>query len=781
MDGIARRTCAAAVLALVVTLCAAAPALAHDGLVKGKKWHDANANGLWDSGEQPVKDWWIYLDVDRDGVRDSGEPADQTNSSGEYAISGIKWWVPHDQPRTYDVREKPVGEQPQPLDQCSYPVPCKHTLTFSNSKHHHYDKNFGNYKGGKIVVKKVNVGGTQTEAFDFTSAALGNFSLAASDTGGKSFSSLKPGTYGVAEQARAGYALTKSECDDGSPVSAIKLTSGETVTCTFTNTRTTGQIKVVKKLLPSSDPGTFDLSVNGAKVVSGGDGANATVTVPTGSGHSVAEAGATLAKYDSSVSCTDGSSGTTSASGITVTAGQTTVCTFTNTRKQGSIKVIKKLVPAADSGRFDLVVGGQVVADGAGDGGSGTRQVAPGAYVVSESGDGATDLAHYASSIECRKGAQVVAAGAGTSLGGVAVDSGEQVVCTITNTRKATVTVSKTEGGQATLGQVWSFALRGGPGNVNITRTTAGGSRIDFGQLLPGAYQLCEVGLPAGWHSSLGVAVGGEVCIGVTLAPGDAKTVAVDNIRPAIELLKQVRHGGAWAKETTLEVGMTAEYLLTVTNPGVGPLVDLVVIDDRCDAAPAYTGGDADADGKLDETEAWTYRCDHVVTAADGARFVNTATADATDERGNQVRDSDTAIVNVTEPPSIPPPSSRPPAPPASQPVDEQRVLPAEIVSGTARMRGPSGCTKRPFKARVSGRQIQRVTFWLDGKQVKRIVAKRGQTAFALKVDPRKVARGVHQVRARVVFAAASDTAPRTLRLSFQRCARRVVTPQFTG
>ncbi len=86
-----------------------------------------------------------------------------------------------------------------------------------------------------------------------------------------------------------------------------------------------------------------------------------------------------------------------------------------------------------------------------------------------------------------------------------------------------------------------------------------------------------------------------------------------------------------------------------------------------------------------------------------------------------------------------------------------------------------------PFKANVSGRRIRRVTFWLDGRQVKRIVAKRGQTAFALRVDPRKVARGVHRVRARVVFAADSRTAPRTLRLSFQRCARQVMPPQFTG
>jgi Prealbumin-like fold domain len=777
MEGIARRVFAALGLTLAAALCAAAPALATDGEVSGKKWHDVNADGDWDTGEPPVDDWWIYVDTNRDGTYDSGEPAAKTDSSGYYKIRNIRWWaVDHHKPQTYDVREKPVESQPQPLDGCSYPSSCKHTLTFKNSYHKFSGKNFGNYKRGKIIVKKVNVGGTQTDAFDFTSARLGNFSLAASDANGKTFSSLEPGTYNVAEQARAGYVQTGAACDDGSDPSAIKLNSGETVTCTFTNTRTHGQIKVVKKLVPSTDAGKFDLAVNGTTRVSGGDGASATVTVPTGSGHSVAESGATLGKYTSSVSCTDGSTGGTSATGIIVKPGETTVCTFTNTRKPGTIKVIKKLVPAADSGRFDLAVGGQVVADGAGDGGSGARQVAPGGYTVSESGDGATDLAGYASAIECRRDGHVIAAGPGASLGGVAVDSGELVICTITNTRKATVTVTKTEGGATDLSQDWHFVLRGGPANVELARSTAGGNPIDFGRLLPGAYTLCEVGLPAGWISSLGPAVNGTVCVDVTLEPGEAESVAIDNIRPQIELLKQVRSGDAWAKEATLQVGQTAQYLLTVTNPGVGPLVDLVVVDDRCDAAPAYVGGDADADNELDVTEAWTYRCDHVVTAADGARFVNTAEANAADKRGNPVRDTDTATVNVT----TPTPPTQPPAPPASQP-QQQQVLPAKIVSGTARLRGPSGCASRPFKAKVTGRQIARVTFWLDGRQVKRIVAKRGRTAFALKVNPRKVARGVHRVNARVVFKAASQTAPRTLRLSFQRCARRIVTPQFTG
>ena len=305
------------------------------------------------------------------------------------------------------------------------------------------------------------------------------------------------------------------------------------------------------------------------------------MTVPTGGGHSVAETGATLGKYSSSLSCTDGTTGGTSATGITVTAGQTTVCTFTNERKTGEIKVVKRLLPAGDAGRFDLKVGDDVVADAVGDGGAGTRSVTPGTYTVSEAGDG-TDLAKYDASVACDDGTSAN----GTSVD-VTVDSNETVTCTITNTRKAGLTVTKTEGGSSTLSRTWTFTLSGGPDQVEITRTT-GDTPMDFGSLAPGGYTLCEVDLPDGWHSSLGAATDGKVCTQLELAAGESGEFAVDNTTPAINLVKQVRRAGdePWAKLATLQVGQTAQYLLTVTNEGVGPLVGVDVADDRCDTEP---------------------------------------------------------------------------------------------------------------------------------------------------------------------------------------------------
>ena len=105
-----------------------------------------------------------------------------------------------------------------------------------------------------------------------------------------------------------------------------------------------------------------------------------------------------------------------------------------------------------------------------------------------------------------------------------------------------------------------------------------------------------------------------------------------------------------------------------------------------------------------------------------------------------------------------------------------------EIVNGSARLRGPSGCVKGPFKATVRGSRIARVTFFVDGKRVKRITAPNGEgSRFTISINPRGRWFGVHRVTARVEFAAASQTQTRTLALSFQRCKKQVVNPRFTG
>ena len=116
-------------------------------------------------------------------------------------------------------------------------------------------------------------------------------------------------------------------------------------------------------------------------------------------------------------------------------------CWFTNTKNTppppptGTIKVTKKLLPATDAGRFNLLIDGQVKAADVGDGGTtGTQTVNTGAHTVGESAGTGTSLADYDSSLACTD----VAHGGSDNDGSLQVDSGDKWECVITNTRKTT-------------------------------------------------------------------------------------------------------------------------------------------------------------------------------------------------------------------------------------------------------------------------------------------------------------------------------------------------------
>ena len=56
---------------------------------EGTKFNDLDADGKRDSGEPGLAGFRIWADYDNDGVLDAGEPYDDTDASGAYAITGI--------------------------------------------------------------------------------------------------------------------------------------------------------------------------------------------------------------------------------------------------------------------------------------------------------------------------------------------------------------------------------------------------------------------------------------------------------------------------------------------------------------------------------------------------------------------------------------------------------------------------------------------------------------------------------------------------------------------
>lgn len=132
-------------------------------------------------------------------------------------------------------------------------------VTFSiDSNEDVLDCTYHNQARGTIIVEKITDDGSGS--FNFTSATLSPspFTLTTSTAGNggkdsRTFSNLAAGTYDVAESVPAGWTLVSSTCSDGSAPSAIGLSGGETVTCTFHDKRDTGSILITKMRKHAAD------------------------------------------------------------------------------------------------------------------------------------------------------------------------------------------------------------------------------------------------------------------------------------------------------------------------------------------------------------------------------------------------------------------------------------------------------------------------------------------------------------------------------------------------
>ena len=231
----------------------------------------------------------------------------------------------------------------------------------------------------------------------------------------------------------------------------------------------------------------------------------------------------------------------------------------------------------------------------------------------------------------------------------------------------------------------------------------------------------------------------------------------------------------------TAAAGSTFTYSFKATNIGNVTLKNVVLTDDKCQATLTRVEPNL-ADQTFDKGDEWFYSCT-VIAPAGPAQVDNLANVcgdySAPGVTPKTVCDDDphTFVVPPPDtPPTVVPPTSTPNVVPG--PTDSG-VLPESIASGRAALRGPSGCVKQAFRARVSGRSIASVTFFVDGKRAKKITG--SHASYALKVRPGRFGFGRHKVVAKVQFTAASGTKARSLPLTFRRCAQGAVAPRFTG
>jgi hypothetical protein len=426
---------------------------------------------------------------------------------------------------------------------------------------------FVDVRKGQIVVKKVTVPAGDPTAFAFSASYdADGFSL--KDTESNSSGALQPGSYTVAETVPAAWELTSLVCVSAlgtssadvsvKPTAKIPLAAGDTVTCTFTDTKRANAHIVICKATPpivdppfpfeaSYDKDGFALSVgecNDSGLLAAG--AYTVKELPT--------AGWMLVDV---VCVSKGGKSSFDLSkaplvAINLADADTVTCTFTNDQLAGALTV-RKVTPDCDTEaifNFNSSMGGF----GLNNGQSISSGAAPsGSYFVTElpTAGWKLDRLHCISQL----GTSSFAINGATVT--VQYKAGDKVVCTFTNVRsdqppppdeEALLRIVKTVSTAAGAvpprsGESFLFVLRRAadpiPQYLELEYATyANQGHVDFGtELVPGVvYQACEQ-VAAGWQSSLNAtliptAYGSFACQDFQVAAGEIKSIAVLNTPP---------------------------------------------------------------------------------------------------------------------------------------------------------------------------------------------------------------------------------------------------------
>ena len=374
---------------------------------------------------------------------------------------------------------------------------------------------YRNARDGTITITKVAIGGTGAETFVFTGPAP----LAGSIGNGQSLSGPFPaGTYAVNEQVPAGWDLSNIGCTGGSvtitgsgtnPTSGfepgdtsvnVTITSGQTVACTFTNTRR-GSITIVKNTVGADGTFSFTGAQNFQVQTIAGTGQNTAAFASVAPGtYAVTEtvpAGWNL----TALACSNASAIdlATATVAVSVAAGEAVTCTFTDT-KLGTIRIIKR-IHADQTGAFSFSVPAQLEP-------SGTfalipavadtvasrvfENVVPGTYTIAET---LLPAGWSLLGITCVDPTANTVVDFNAASATIALAPAETVECTFNNTQLSDITISVVSSGGT---DMFGFASTNlGANNFALTTAVEGvkASRL-FTGLLPGTYTVDGLGAP---------------------------------------------------------------------------------------------------------------------------------------------------------------------------------------------------------------------------------------------------------------------------------------------
>ena len=468
---------------------------------------------------------------------------------------------------------------------------------------------FTNTQRGRIAVDVVVTPSGDSQAFNATltggpSAVNDAFTLHDADPARVSGYLLPGGGYAAATATPAGYFAVSSSCDDGSPVGAISLSPGETVTCTFAFVK--GSRIVVDKVTdPAGDPALFGFTLSGAAMPAPETFQLAHATAPRSSGwlapgsqYRVEETAST--GWDlTGLSCASAtgasaSSQTGNAASIALGAADEVTCTFINT-KRGRIAVDVVVTPSGDTQPFNgTLTGGPSAVNDAftlhdADPARLSGYLLPGGGYAAAVG---TPAGYFAVSSSCDDGSPV---------GSISLSSGETVTCTFAFVKGSRIVVDKVTdpAGDPTL---FSFALSGAampaPETFQLAHATTPRSS---GWLLPGTTYSVEETASAGWDlagiscvsssgRSTSTATGGYVSI--ALGAADQMTCTFTNTRRGRILVDEVTipSGDPQSFSFTLQGGPDA-VAQSFTLADASPLHDSGVLKPGSYAVSQTTAG----------------------------------------------------------------------------------------------------------------------------------------------------------------------------------------------
>jgi len=430
---------------------------------------------------------------------------------------------------------------------------------------------FYNEQDAFIVVEKFTDPAGSSQLFDFSSDFSGDFQLSHGQS--EESGALDPGTYAVSESAVSGWDLTSAVCDDGSDPSAIDLSAGETVTCTFTNTIQRAKILVDKVTDPSGSSQSFDFTSNYGDAFSLTDAASPNDSgdlLPTSEGGLYSVSESAVAGWDlTSASCDDGSS----VDAIDLQPGETVTCTFTNTIQRGNILIDKVTDPSGSSQSFDFTTS-------YGDAFSLTDAATPndsgdllptsegGLYSVSESAVAGWDL----TSASCDDGSPVDA---------IDLAPGETVTCTFNNKIQRGHIVADKVTDPSGSSQSFDFST-----NYSVDFSlTDGATPNDSGELLPTSesqlYSVSEAAV-AGWDLTSATCDDGSPVDAIDLQPGETVTCTFNN---------KIQRGHIVVDKVTDPSGAAQSFEFTTNYGPAFGLTDAATPSDSGELLPTSEGG----------------------------------------------------------------------------------------------------------------------------------------------------------------------------------------------